>query len=304
MLRVGFVSGVSVTGDQIVKDALTQLDCLMTFGSLSGGSLLKIDGPASLAVSYLIAWKLSHPTLLYKAIAVYDPKIGTNGKKTYIITITDGTEYQLGELIQTDEPQAEKFKLKVVLCGPPNSGKSCLREGLKQAILRIDRAPYPYIITACPDGEGSWYSKAAERDLELARRLKDEYKAKFSLDFAEKAASWVRSANTPLNIIDVGGKLSEDNEITPENQLIMREATHAIILASDLNAVPAWLEGCEKLKLPVIAIIYSHLAGKKDYIWNNSPVLTGIVHHLERGVDVSSRLMVQTLAKLIVELSR
>jgi len=42
--------------------------------------------------------------------------------------------------------------MKVVLAGPPKSGKSCLREGLKQAIRRISGAPYPYVITACPDG--------------------------------------------------------------------------------------------------------------------------------------------------------
>jgi CRISPR-associated protein Csx3 len=47
--------------------------------------------------------------------------------------------------------------VKVVLCGPPHSGKSCLREGLKQAIRQIPNAPYPYVLTACPDGEGAWY---------------------------------------------------------------------------------------------------------------------------------------------------
>lgn len=45
--------------------------------------------------------------------------------------------------------------MKVVLCGPPRSGKSCLREGLKQAIRRVPGAPYPYVITAAPDGEGA-----------------------------------------------------------------------------------------------------------------------------------------------------
>ncbi len=41
--------------------------------------------------------------------------------------------------------------VKIVLGGPPHSGKSCLREGLKKAILRLyPERPYPYAITACP----------------------------------------------------------------------------------------------------------------------------------------------------------
>lgn len=57
---------------------------------------------------------------------------------------------------------------KIVLCGPPRSGKSCLREGLKQAIRKIPNAPYPYIITGCPDGEGAWFQETVNQDPELA----------------------------------------------------------------------------------------------------------------------------------------
>ncbi len=123
--------------------------------------------------------------------------------------------------------------IKVVLCGLPRSGKSCLREGLKQAILRIGGAPYPYVITACPDGEGAWFSEAARRDFELARRLKEEYKAKFTPEFAQLRASWVRNTTETLNIIDVGGKIS------PENRVIMSPATHAVILAGDMSKASA-----------------------------------------------------------------
>lgn len=35
--------------------------------------------------------------------------------------------------------------MKLVFCGPPRSGKSCLREGLKKAI-GIQNEPYPYVI--------------------------------------------------------------------------------------------------------------------------------------------------------------
>lgn len=187
--------------------------------------------------------------------------------------------------------------IKVVLCGPPRSGKSCLREGLKQAVLRIEGAPYPYVITACPDGEGAWFSEAARCDFELARRLKEEYKAKFTPEFAQLRASWVRNLTETLNIIDVGGKIS------PENRVIMSPATHAVILAGDMSKASAWKEFCAELGLQVIALIHSDYEGKADRIDTEEPLLAGSVHYLERGEDVSGRLMVQALARKLVRLA-
>jgi CRISPR-associated protein Csx3 len=293
ILKVKF--GTPAYGDQIVRDAAARLDELIEAGKIKGGRLLKIDGPASLPVCYLIAHKVSH---LYSAIAIFDPKIGRKGYKTFITAVSQTPAYKIGELIETDEPHQDKINPKVVICGPPQSGKSCLREGLKQAISNIAGAPYPYVITACPDGEGAWFSAAAQRDLELAKQLKEAYKAKFTPEFASKAASWVRSANTPLNIIDVGGRR------TDENRVIMREATHAVILSGDKEKIPEWQEFCESLGLRIVAIIHSDLDGKEDWIESESPVLTGRVHHLVRGEDVSRREMVQALARFLVGLGR
>ncbi|GAX38407.1 CRISPR-associated protein Csx3 [Nodularia sp. NIES-3585] len=295
VLKVGF--GQPGNGDQVVRDAALRLDEMIASGGFSGGRLLKIDGPASVAVSYLIANKIAD---LYGAIAVFDPKIGRPGYKTYIVAVTHTPAYKVGELIETDEPQKSKPIIKVVLCGPPQSGKSCLREGLKQAISAIPGAPYPYVITACPDGEGAWFSDAAKRDPDLARRLKDEYKAKFTPEFAQKAAGWVRCANTPLNIIDVGGRITE------ENRLIIREATHAFILAGDRDRedILRWQEFCRDLNIRIIANLDSDLNGKEDTINTVLPLLTGSIHYLARGEDVSSRPMVQALAQLLVGLCR
>jgi CRISPR-associated protein Csx3 len=69
--------------------------------------------------------------------------------------------------------------MKIIICGPPHSGKSCLREGLKKSILTIPDAPYPYVITACPDGEGAWFQETANKFPKEALRLKDEYKTHF-----------------------------------------------------------------------------------------------------------------------------
>lgn len=190
--------------------------------------------------------------------------------------------------------------IKVVLCGPPHSGKSCLREGLKQAILPLHqagKAPYPYILTACPDGEGAWYSEAARRDPELARRLKQKYKAKFTWKFAQEKAKQVQNLSLPLNIIDVGGKISQ------ENRLIMAPATHAVILAGDMALISDWKQLCMELDLNVIAILYSDYQGMCDRVDSEIPFLTGSVHHLERGENINNRPMVQALAKLLVAMA-
>ncbi|WP_347566287.1 CRISPR-associated protein Csx3 [Scytonema sp. UIC 10036] len=164
VLRVKF--GIPANGDQIVQDAAARLDEMIASEEIKGGRLLKVDGPASLAVGYLIAHKISH---LYSAIAIFDPKIGRKGYKTFIVVISHTPAYKIGELIETDEAQKEKSALKVVLCGPPQSGKSCLREGLKQAIGIIEGAPYPYVITACPDGEGAWFSPSSKKRSRISK---------------------------------------------------------------------------------------------------------------------------------------
>jgi len=189
--------------------------------------------------------------------------------------------------------------MKVALCGPPHSGKSCLREGLKQALMtfhRSGKAPYPYVLTACPDGEGSWYSEAAQRDPGLARQLKDEYKAKFTWEFTQRVAKNVQDIQEPLTIIDLGGLIDE------KNRSILQHATHAVILSGDMTQVAPWQEACADLNVQVIAVLYSDYHGTCDRIDAESPILTGSIHYLERGQDLTNRPVIQTLATFLVNL--
>ncbi len=187
--------------------------------------------------------------------------------------------------------------MKVVLCGPPQSGKSCLREGLKQAIRQIKGAPYPYAFSACPDGEGAWFAETARRNLQEARQYKENYKTPFTLEFATVRAQWVRDSKEPLTIVDVGGRIDE------KNRLIMQYATHAVILAGKMSEVPAWWEFCTELKLKITAVIHSDYHGVADRIEAEVPILRGSIHYLERGEDVSTRPMVRSLARVLVGLS-
>lgn len=317
VLHVGFNRNVPAQGDRIVRDTLELLNQMIDAGEIPGGERILIDGPQTVAVAYVLSHRLVH---LYEVVAVLDPKLGSkintpNGAirhKTYIVTSAHGSaKYQVGDLIPTEEKQPERSLIKVVLCGPPQSGKSCLRDGLKKAILGNLGAPYPYVITACPDGEGSWHQEAYENNQPVAKECKRNYKADVTPEFAQEAAKWVSSANQLINIIDVGGKIS------PENKTIMQPATHAVILSKDINKFAEWEDFCQSLELKIIAKIHSQLDAVEDEVlftdnWKEktnqllktAPLLTGCVHSLQRGENLSTRPMVQALAEVLIHLTK
>lgn len=198
--------------------------------------------------------------------------------------------------------------MKVVLCGPPRSGKSCLREGLKQAIRAVPGAPYPLVITACPDGEGSWFQETVNRDPDLAATCKTAYKGKFTPEFVVRVSANVRDCQLPLTIVDIGGIPSQ------ENRVICEHATHAVLLAGDdpktgeswSDRLPAWREFCREVGLVVVAEIYSDYHGKQDVVHElgSDDVMRGSVHHLERGESIADRPLVRALADRLIKLVR
>ncbi len=298
VLRVGFSRNHPAHGDRVVRDVLVRLEQMQAV--LTGGKLLKIDGPQSIAVAYTIAHKLAH---LYGAIAVFDPKIGKPGYKTYIVVISHDSNYKIGDLVETEEPQTKHNSVKIVLCGPPNSGKSCLREGLKWEIMGILDAPYPYIIPACPDGEPARYGEIGERDSKLIAEIKQGYKSDLTREYAEKTAKGIRNASGTINIIDAGGKLSA------ENRIIFKQCTHAIILAGDSQDRDyskhwqEWESFCQELNLPVIAKIHSDYTGTADRIDTQFPILTGTIHQLSRGKNIRDRPTIKALARAVLALT-
>ncbi|MBW4592508.1 MAG: CRISPR-associated protein Csx3 [Brasilonema angustatum HA4187-MV1] len=317
VLRVGFNRTLPAQGDRIIKDALEVLNQMIDSGQITGGKRILIDGAQSVPVAYVLSHKLVH---LYEIVAVLDPKLGSKigtptgaiRYKTYIVTSAHGSpEFKVGDLVETKESQNERSPIKVVLCGPPQSGKSCLREGLKQSILGTLGAPYPYVITACPDGEGSWYQKTYEQNQELATDNKYCQRSNVTPEFAQEAAQWVKNANQLINIVDVGGK------ITPENETIMQPASHAVILAGDTTKFAEWEEFCQKLNLKIVAKIHSQLDATEDEViladdWKQNtnelletaPLLTGSVHRLERAEDLSTRPMIKALADVLIHLTK
>jgi len=168
-----------------------------------------------------------------------------------------------------------------------------MREGLKQAIRAIPGAPYPYVITACPDGEGSWFQETVNNNPELAAACKATYKAKFTPEFVKRIMDSVRNCSLELTLVDIGGITSVENEY------ICSGATHMVILAGDPNKMPEWREFADKVGLTVVAEIHSDYHGTEDKVEGvaQDGILRGSVHHLERGEPVASRPMIRTLAE-------
>ncbi|MEA5573538.1 CRISPR-associated protein Csx3 [Calothrix sp. UHCC 0171] len=295
VLQVGFGETLA-TGEKIVQDVVKKLDSAIASGEIPGGELIKINGRTSVLVSQVLADKLGK---IYSAIAFFDPKQGEKGLDRYVITVSNNPKYQIGDIL--DISRAENpANIKVVICGFANTGKTCFREGLKQALLKISsqipNTPKSYVVSGCPDGDGSWFSDTAKRDFELAKKLKAEYKSKFTEEFARFKAREFKNVKEPIFIFDVGGKIS------PENCIIMAEATHAVILVKDDNEISTWEKFCKSLGLQIIAIIYSDYHGINDFIESEKPILKGRVHCLQRGVDAENREIIQALARVLIEL--
>lgn len=196
--------------------------------------------------------------------------------------------------------------VKIILCGPPQSGKSVMREGLKEAIKAIQTNFYPYVITACPDGEGAWFQGAMNVDKELARSCKAAYKSTFTHEFVQRAAESVKSCVLPLTFVDIGGIPSK------ENKEICRAATHAILLAGNspktgeqwYSRLDPYRKFCQELGLVVIAEVFSDYDGIDDEIEGvgEGQILRGSVHHLERGESAKDRPMIKALANHIIKI--
>jgi len=93
VLKIGFNPNLPTTNDRIVQDATAQLEELAE-GGLLAGSIIRVNGPASVPVAFAIAHKINH---LFGAVAVWDGKLGEKGK--YVVAITHNPAYKLGDLI-------------------------------------------------------------------------------------------------------------------------------------------------------------------------------------------------------------
>lgn len=187
--------------------------------------------------------------------------------------------------------------MKVVLGGPPRTGKSCLRENLKQSIRRLaPSGPYPYVLTANPDGEGSWFQATVAGFPDEAAQQKAANKRKFDERHAARFAEEVKRCQEPLVFVDIGGLISL------ENHRICQHASHIVILYRTETDLAEWRAFAAELKLTVLAELKSSHDVTQDTVGPPAtPVLTGTVHGLKRGDLTTPHPAVDALAQRLLD---
>lgn len=82
----------------------------------------------------------------------------------------------------------------------------------------------------------------------------------------------------------------------------MQHVICVLIFSKDERKMSESEDFCRNLNLRIIAIIHSDYDAECDRLESESPMLTGSIHRLQRGEDVSERRMVKALARLLVGL--
>ena len=199
-------------------------------------------------------------------------------------------------VIDTAESLAERQEklkrgIKIVIGGPPHSGKSVFIEALTQNLDKDNT----FSFSAAPDGEGPWL----QRHYDDPEVVKFRQKGKFTTEFVADCKKKIRDWDGPLMIIDVGGRTSE------ENAQMIEGATHAIILAGDLSKVAEWRDFFEENNIEVIAKLHSHYRCNHDVqrnVESEKSHIVSSVHHLERGEPAADRETIKQVAGLISDM--
>lgn len=174
--------------------------------------------------------------------------------------------------------------MKVVICGPPHSGKSVFLQGLCKL---LPRNMY-FLFRACPDGEGSWTYRDERNAPELRHKRKfDQAFMKYVLEGLANV-----SLHAPLTLVDVGGVRSAENES------IFRACQAFVVLSSKDEETLAWKQFGEGLGLTCLALLKSDLHGEHTIESSEIPIV-GTVAGLERGQVVVSPAHEALAAKLV-----
>lgn len=183
--------------------------------------------------------------------------------------------------------------MKIVICGPPHSGKSVFVQQLREALLPRGVIG---VIEGCPDGEGGW---AGSTDQNLAKSLR--VKGQFTATFVNWVIESVRGSKMPVTLIDVGGIRS------PENERIFSECDGFVVLANpekfDASGRPeleAWHEFGKRLGCKPVALISSELFGQSSLAPDQGDdVIRGVQANLERGTRTGGPLLEKLIERLL-----
>lgn len=178
--------------------------------------------------------------------------------------------------------------MKIVVCGPPHSGKSVFVEQLRRRLLPLGLVG---VVECCPDGEGGWAGATDQGMVGALRR-----KGKFTQEFVSWVIESVEGSPMPLLLLDVGGVRSAENE------KIFSVCDAFIVLANpaEVGELEAWdafgrAHGCKP-----VALLESVLNGETSVAPDHGDgVVRGVQAGLERGNRVGGPVIDALIGKLV-----
>ena len=178
--------------------------------------------------------------------------------------------------------------MKIIFCGPPQSGKSVFIANL------IDEMPTDdyTIIRANPDGEGSWSNNPNQKETAIIRQ-----KGKFTKSFVDRKCQEIDNQSNSIVLVDVGGVIS------PENEQIFKHCDSFVVLSNDEQKKQEWLEFGQRLGLKCVGLIDSSLEGE-EAIYSKDPYIQGRIVGLIRGRVLKDSKMLEAIAWDIVKRSK
>lgn len=182
-------------------------------------------------------------------------------------------------------------EVRIIIGGPPNSGKSTLVSSLKRALwetgVKVNSAELDLWAPTLEFLEGK-ISKE-ERDSRKQKRVTKEEAEEASKRLVEA------SQDGSVAIGDCPGKMSE------ELKIIVKNATHAIILcrADQIQEMESWKKFFSKVGIPVIAELVSDLRGNEEVQISGSGMITGRLVGLDRDVGRRESPAISQLAFLL-----
>lgn len=178
--------------------------------------------------------------------------------------------------------------MKIVVCGPPHSGKSVFVSVLTGLLPR----ELYMLVEGAPDGEGitGWSSNA---DPALVKQVR--HKGKFLPEFVNWVVRSINTSTAPITIVDVGGRRS------PENERIFKACDHFIVISSNPEETLNWIEFGTGFGLKPLAVLDSVLEGTDEIYDEKSELLKARISNLDRNSPPRLSITAKAVAGSIIE---